>query len=80
MGQVLVRNLDDATISRLKQRAKRENTSLEQLVRNLLNEASRPDRSETIEAARRIRERIGHVSLDSTALIREDRDNDEPYR
>ena len=47
MGQILVRNLDDAIIERLKQKAKCDHTS---------------------------------PSLDSTILIREDRDNDEPDR
>jgi plasmid stability protein len=80
MGQILVRNLDEAVIERLKEKARRENTSLEQTVRNVLTEAAKPSRAEAIEAARRIRERIGPVSLDSTVLIREDRDNGEPYR
>jgi antitoxin FitA len=80
MGQIIVRNLDNAVIQKLKERAKRQNKSLERAVRDLLTEAARPSRTESIEAARRIRERIGRVSGDSTALIREDRDNDEPYR
>lgn len=80
MGQILVRNLEDEVIERLKQRARRENSSLEQVVRRLLTEAAKPSRAESIEAIRRIRKRIGRVSGDSTALIREDRDNDEPYR
>lgn len=80
MGQIIVRNLEDSVVARLKERARRENASLEQMVRNLLTEAAKPSREESVEAARRIRERIGRVSGDSTALIREDRDNDEPYR
>jgi plasmid stability protein len=80
MGQILVRNLADDVIDRLKQRAKGERLSLEQLVRNVLAEAAKPSRAEIIEAARRIRAKMPPSTLDSTELIREDRDNDEPYR
>jgi len=75
MGQIIVRNLDDAVIERLRQKAKREKTSLEQTVRDALTKAARPSRAEIIEEARRIRERIGKVSEDSTVLIRRDRDS-----
>jgi plasmid stability protein len=74
MGQIIVRNLDDAVIERLKAKAKRDKTSLEQTVRDVLNRAVRPSRAELVEEARQIRERIGKVSEDSTALIRRDRD------
>lgn len=80
MGQILVRNLDDHVIERLKRRAAQQNRSLEQAVREILAEAAKPSRREIVEEARRIRERIGQVSGDSTELIRADRDNDEPYR
>jgi plasmid stability protein len=74
MGQIIVRNLDDAVIERLKEKAKRDKTSLEQTVREALTEAARPSRAEIIEEARRIRERIGKVSGHSTEPIRRDRD------
>lgn len=80
MGQVLVRNLDDGVIERLKRRAERENTSLEQSLRRILTEAAKPSRAEIIGEIDTLRKAIGPVSGDSTALIREDRDNDEPYR
>jgi len=80
MGQILVRNLDDAVIARMKARARRENTSLEQKIRDLIIADARPTRAEIIEEAREIRERVGPVEGNSVALIREDRDNDEPYR
>lgn len=80
MGQILVRNLDDAVIEKLKARARRENTSLEQTVRNLLTEATQPSRDDAIEQARRIREMASMSSVNSVDLIRPDRDNDEPYR
>lgn len=80
MGQILVRNLDDAVIEGLKAKAREKGQSLEQTVRDLLAEGARPDRGDLWEEARRLRERIGAVSGDSAKLIREDRDNDEPYR
>lgn len=75
MGQIIVRNLDDAVIARLKDMARRNGTSLEQTVRRVLGEVAKPSRAEIVEEARQIRARIGRVSGDSTALIREDRDS-----
>ena len=80
MGQLLVRNIDDDVIDRLREKAKRENTSLEQTVRNVLTEAAKPSRTEAIDTARRIRAMMPPSALDSTQLIREDRDNDDPDR
>ncbi len=80
MGQILVRNLDDGVIARLKKRAELENTSLEQSLRQILTEAAKPLPAEVAEEIDALRRAIGPVSGDSTALIREDRDNDEPYR
>ena len=80
MGQIIVRNLDNAVIERLKAKARNRGQSLEQTLRQVLADAAKPSRQEVVEEARRIRARIGRVSGDSTALIREDRDNDEPYR
>ncbi|MDX2265973.1 MAG: hypothetical protein NW215_13515 [Hyphomicrobiales bacterium] len=85
MGQIIVRNLDDDVLLRLKARAKAANTSLEQTVRDILTDAAKPSRAEAWAEADRIREEIltrngGPVALDPTILIREDRDNDEAYR
>jgi plasmid stability protein len=80
MGQVLIRNIDDDALERLKTRAARQKTSLEQLLRELVHREAKPTREEVWSQIDRIRERIGPVPGDSTALIREDRDNDEPYR
>jgi plasmid stability protein len=74
VGQLIVRNLDDEVIERLKAKAKRDKTSLEQTVRDALTGVVRPSRDEIVEAARQIRESIGTVSEDSTTLIRHDRD------
>jgi antitoxin FitA len=85
MGQILVRNLEDSVIERLKQRALKAEKSLEQTVRDILTEAARPSRPEILAEMDRIREGMrarhgGDIAFDATAAIREDRDNDEPYR
>jgi plasmid stability protein len=85
MGQILVRNLDDSVIERLKARALKAGKSLEQTVREILVAATRPSRAEARAEADRIREaiRLRHgagIDFDITAAIREDRDNEESYR
>lgn len=75
MGQLLVRNLDDQVIARLKERARRANQSLEQTVRAILAEAAKPSRQDILAEMDRIRERIGPVQLDATDFIRADRDS-----
>ena len=86
MGQIIVRNLDDHVIARLKERAMKANQSLEQTVRDILSAAARPSQAEVFAEADRIREAIrarhggSDVVFDPTAAIREDRDNDEPFR
>lgn len=85
MGQILVRNLKDSVIERLKQRALKADKSLEQTVREILTEAAKPSREETLAEINRIREAIrerhgGDIDFDITAAIRQDRDNDEPHR
>jgi plasmid stability protein len=73
MAQVIVRNLDDAVVERLKQSAREKNQSLEQRLRDILTEAARPSRAQRLEDLRRFCDSIGPVTLDTTALIREDR-------
>lgn len=84
MGQIIVRNLDDAVIARLKERAMKAGQSLEQTVRDILSAAAKPSREDVWREIDALREsmaaRQGNVVLDPTELIREDRDNDEPYR
>ena len=46
MGQVIVRNLDDAVIAAHKARAKTRGVSLEQQLRDVLAEAARPSRED----------------------------------
>ena len=83
--KILVRNLEDPVIERLKQRALKSDKPLEQTVRDILTEAARPSPVETPVEMDRIREAIrarhgGDIDFDITAAIRQDRDNDDPYR
>lgn len=55
MGQVIIRNIDDGVIERLKARATAERKSLEQKLRDILAEAAKPSRTELVEEMRRIR-------------------------
>ncbi len=75
MGQIIVRNLEDSVIERLKTRAQKADKSLEQTVRDILTEATKPSREEILADMARIRERIGPVDIDLTELIRQDRDS-----
>ena len=75
MAQVIVRNIDDDFVARLKQRAASEERSLEQELRLILAAAALPDLAELRETAAAIRERLaGRPQTDSVRLIREDRD------
>lgn len=86
MGQIIVRNLDDCVIAQLKERAMKAGQSLEQTVRDILSAAAKPAQVEAFAEAARIREAIlarhggSDLVFDPTAAIREDRDNDEPFR
>lgn len=80
MAQLLVRNVDDKIVEALKRRARLQNISLEQTLREILTAAVKPSRAEVIAEIDALRKKIGPISGDSTALIREDRDNEEPYR
>jgi plasmid stability protein len=74
MAQVLVRNLDDAVVARLKRIAERENMSLEQKFRDMATREVQLAEERFEAVAIRVREQLRGAKLDSTALIREDRD------
>jgi antitoxin FitA len=76
MAQVLVRQLDDKVVERLKKRAKAHGRSLQSEVKMILEEAV-PDYEgawKRIEALRRRLRKSGRTFSDSVDLIREDRD------
>lgn len=75
MAQVLVRNLDEATVNALKARAAAHGRSLEQELRLLLTEAAQPTREDVVRSAATIRRlQSKRTSVDLEALVREDRD------
>jgi antitoxin FitA len=80
VGQVVIRNLDDRVLERLKARAAAQRKSLEQSLRELLTEAARPDRAEVIAEVERIRRTTpaaapGISYPTAEQLVREDRDS-----
>ena len=84
MGNVLVRDVDDAAIARIKAKAKAQGRSMNDLAREALLAAAKPSKQEAwaeVDRIRaKIRARLGRDLSDSTADIRADRDNDERYR
>lgn len=75
MGQVIVRNLDDETITALKTKAALHGNSLEQELREILAKAAQPGPQDRLALADRIRAMTPRKpQSDSTALVREDRD------
>jgi len=75
MGSVIVRNLDDATIGALKERAALAGTSLEQFLRDRLAELARPSRDEFLAIAAEIRARTPHTGVSVVEDVRAWRDN-----
>ncbi len=74
MAQVLVRNLDDAVVALLKQRAALHGNSLEQELRDILTAAAAPPGRTTLAAVDRIRTATPKGEhTDSVDLLREDR-------
>ena len=75
MAQVLVRQLDDKVVDRLKKRAKEHGRSLQSEVKTILEEAV-PDYEaawKRIEGFRKHLKKSGRRFADSAVLIREDR-------
>jgi plasmid stability protein len=77
MAQLLVRNLDEEIVRRLKMRAAAAGRSAEAEHRRILEEALRPDAETFRELAREMRERTkGRCTVEAWELIRADRDED----
>lgn len=76
MPQVLVRDLDEVTVERLKERARRHGRSLQREAKAILEEAANaPTMADARAAAERVRRRFaGRVFSDSAELVREDRE------
>ena len=80
MGQVIVRQLDDAVIETHRGRAKARGVSLEQELRDVLTEAARLRREELVRRADEIRAMTpklppGTRNWTAEELIREGRDS-----
>ncbi len=76
MAQVLVRQLNDKVVDRLKKRAKEHGRSLQSEVKTILEEAV-PDYDRAWKRIEGLRKRLkgsGRKFSDSAGLIREDRD------
>lgn len=74
MAQVIIRNLEDSDVAALKRMAEHDNVSLEQKLRMIVTEAARRTEERFQELSRRSLEQTRGSDLDSTALIRADRD------
>ena len=74
MAQLLIRNLDPEIIEHLKERARRNNRSLQREAKALLEEAFPVSIPEAQEISKKWRSRLsGRIRGDSAGLIREDR-------
>ena len=74
MAQVVIRNIDEDAMRRLRSRASRKGVSLERELRTILTEASRADRTGFGKRAAAFRRQLaGRRHSDSTRLIRKDR-------
>ena len=83
MCQVVIRNIDDQVLDRLKARAVEQHKSLEQWLRELLAEAAKPSRAELIGELDRIRamtpaRQPGKPYLTAEQLVRQSRDERWP--
>jgi plasmid stability protein len=76
MGQVLVRNLDDDVISRLKQRAEVAGLSLEQFLRDVLTMSAPLTPDEKVAISRRLRAAFAADDWDTPGAIRWGRDDE----
>lgn len=81
MGQIIVRQLDDAKLARLKERAKRQRTSAEALAREAIHRAADTlSAEEKLALAQRLRAETAELISSNVAqtpgwqLIREGRD------
>jgi plasmid stability protein len=77
MGQILVRNLDDSLIAKLKQRALEQGTSVEQLARDALARAAEQvDHEKWLASMQELRAQFRHDpnGPDAVDLVREFRE------
>jgi len=74
MARVLIRDLDERTVERLKKRASRNGRSLQAELQMIVERAAAVDIVESREVAARIRRKLsGRKHSDSAALLADDR-------
>lgn len=74
MAKVLIRNLEERTVDRLKQRAARNGRSLQAELQTIIERATMVDVVEGRALAARIRRKLSdRKHTDSTALVADDR-------
>jgi plasmid stability protein len=79
MGQIVIRNLDDAVLVALRKRAAASGTSMEEQARRALAQAVGLDREAALRRLDEIRSAIGRLEGESmVADLRRDRRRDEP--
>lgn len=75
MAQLVINDIEDEVVERLRARAQAERKSLEQKLRDVLREAATSSRADVLAEMRRIRAMTPRpLTTDSAELIREDRD------
>jgi plasmid stability protein len=74
MGQILIRNVDDLVLAKLRLKAKSKGISLEHEARTILSEAASLTRAEFADRAAAIRAAQPPNKTRAVDLIREDRD------
>ncbi len=77
MAHILICNLDDDVVERLRKRAAAHKRSLQDELKRILEEAAEIDYTKAWEAVERFREKMkcsGRNFSDSTELLREDRE------
>jgi plasmid stability protein len=78
MGQIVIRNLDDAVIEALRSRAAQQGTSTEEQARRALARSVGLDREAALRRIDQVRESIGRLAGPSTLDdLRRDRNRDE---
>jgi plasmid stability protein len=79
MGQIVIRNLDDAVLVALRKRAAASGTSMEEQARRALAQAVGLDREAALRRLDEIRSAIGRLQGESIVDdLRRDRRRDEP--
>ena len=74
MAQIVIRNIDNTVMDRLRARARRKGVALERELRDVLTAAARGDLTSFREEASALRRTLaGRRHSDSTKLLREDR-------